>query len=274
MPRSIWRGSLSFGLVTIPVLLFAAENPRELSFHLLDRRDSAPVHNLRVNASTGEEVPWGDVVKGYEYEQGRWVILSDEDFRAANVEATQTIDILGAVCREDIPAEYYDKPYYLAPEKPGRKAYALLREVLKRARRVAVAKVVIRTRQHLALLVPEGDAILLEVMRYPYELRGTEGLELPPSDLAAIGVTEAELAMAEDLVRAMETDWDPSDPAYADSYRDDLLALIARKATGTEIPEVPEVPAEGSTAGEVVDIMALLKSSIEHRRAGGAGASS
>lgn len=273
MPRSIWRGSISFGLVTIPVSVFAAENPRELSFHLIDRRDSAPVHNLRVNATTGEEVPWDEIVKGYEYEQGRWVTLSDDDFRAANVEATQTIDILGAVCRDEIPSEYYDKPYYLAPEKAGRKAYALLREVLARTKRVAVAKVVIRTRQRLALLVPEGDALLLELMRYPYELRGTEGLELPSSDLPALGVTDAELAMAQELVRAMETEWDPSDPVYADSYRDDLLALIRRKADGAAVAAPPVEPAAAEAEGaEVVDIMSLLKSSIESRRAGGAGA--
>ena len=154
-------------------------------------------------------MPWDEIVKGFEYEEGRWVTLTDDDFRAANVEATQTIDILGAVCREDVPVEYFDKPYYLEPSKAGRKAYALLRETLRSAGRVAVAKVVIRTRQHLALLVPEGDALLLELVRYPYELRGTAELDLPESDLAALGVTDAELAMAEQLVEAMEADVGP-----------------------------------------------------------------
>jgi len=265
MARSIWRGSISFGLVTIPVSIFPAENRRELSFHMLDGRDMSPVHNRRVNAATGEEVPWDEIVKGYEYEEGRWVTVTDDDFRAANVEATQTIDILGAVCRDDIPVEYYDKPYYLEPSKPGKKAYALLREALRKAARVGVVKVVIRTRQHLGLLVPEDDAILLELVRYPYELRGTSELELPGTDLEAIGVTDAELNMAGQLVAAMETDWDPSDEAYADTYRDDLLALIRRKAGGEHIEAPPEpVAPEGA---EIVDIMSLLKASLESQAA-------
>ncbi len=265
MARSIWKGSISFGLVTIPVSVFSAEKTKELSFHLLDSRDLSPIHNQRVNAATGEEVAWDDIVKGYEYEEGRWVTLTDEDFRAANVEATQTIDILGAVCREAIPVEYYDKPYYLEPSKAGRKAYALLREVLHRAERVAVAKVVIRTRQRLALLVPEGDALLLEIVRYPYELRGTEELDLPGEDLEALGVTDAELSMARQLVSTMETEWTPGDEAYADTYRDDVLALIGRKAGGVAI-EAPPPPVEPEGA-DVVDIMSLLKRSLESQAA-------
>jgi len=266
MPNAIWRGAISFGLVTIPVSVFSAENRKELSFHMLDRRDQAPVRNQRVNSETGEEVPWDEIVKGYEYEEGRWVTLSDDDFRAANVKATQTIDILGAVCREEVPVEYFSKPYYLSPDKAGRKAYALLREALRGDGRVAVAKIVIRTRQHLALLVPEGDALLLELVRYPYELRSTHDLDLPESDVAALGVTDAELAMARQLVAAMEATWDPADEAYRDTYRDDLLALIKQKAEGVE-PSPPPPPAE-KPEGEVIDIMALLKQSIEDRSAG------
>ena len=266
MPNAIWRGAISFGLVTIPVSVFSAENRKELSFHMLDRRDQAPVRNQRVNSETGEEVPWDEIVKGYEYEEGRWVTLSDDDFRAANVKATQTIDILGAVCREEVPVEYFSKPYYLSPDKAGRKAYALLREALRADGRVAVAKIVIRTRQHLALLVPEGDALLLELVRYPYELRSTHDLDLPESDVAALGVTDAELAMARQLVAAMEATWDPADEAYRDTYRDDLLALIKQKAEGVEPSPLPP-PAE-KPEGEVIDIMALLKQSIEDRSAG------
>ena len=261
MPRAIWSGSISFGLVNIPVKLYSAVSRKTVHFNQLDVRTGARVKQKRVDAETGEEVPWDDIVKGYEYEEGRRVTLTDEDFRAANVEATQTIDILGAVCREDIPVEHYDKPYYLEPSKAGRKAYALLREVLRRAERVAIAKVVIRTRQHLALLVPEGDAILLELVRYPYELRSTRDLDLPGEDLDALGVTDAELSMARQLVSTMETDWNPGDDAYADTYHDDLLALIKRKSEGGTI-EAPPEPAEPEGA-EVVDIMALLKKSLE-----------
>jgi DNA end-binding protein Ku len=266
MPNAIWRGAISFGLVTIPVDVVSGENRKELAFHMLDRRDLAPIHNQRVNTETGEEVPWDEIVKGFEYEEGRWVTLTDDDFRAANVKATQTIDILGAVCREDVPTEYFSKPYYLSPDKAGRKAYALLREALRSAGRVAVAKIVIRTRQHLALLVPEADALVLELVRYPYELRGTAALELPETDVSAIGVTDAELTMAKQLVGSMETEWDPEDDAYRDTYREDLLGLIKQKAAGVE-PEAPPPPAE-EPEGEVVDIMALLKRSIEERSAG------
>jgi DNA end-binding protein Ku len=261
MPHAIWRGSISFGLVTIPVTVLPAEQPRELAFHLLDSRDMAQVHNKRVNAGTGEEVPWDSIVKGYEIEAGRWVVVTDDDLRAANVEATQTIDVLAAVCADEIHPEYYDRPYYLAPEKAGRKAYALLRETLARAKRIALAKVVIRTRQHLAVIVPEGEVLLLELLRYPYELRGTSALDLPGADLKEAGVTEAEVALAEQLIAAISGPFDPDAPELRDTYRDDLLALITRKAEGGEAAAaalVSEAP-----VAEVVDIVALLKRSLD-----------
>ena len=196
MPHAIWRGSISFGLVTIPVSIFPAEESgARLSFHMLDGADMSPVRQRRVNDKTGEEVPWERIVKGYETAEGRWVVLGDDDFRSANVEATQTFDILAAVCADEIPPTLMNKPYFLVPEKAGRKAYVLLRETLSRAGRVALGKVVIRTRQHLAALVPEGDMLLLELLRYPHELRDTSGLDVPGHDLEATGVTEAELSM-------------------------------------------------------------------------------
>ena len=262
MARAIWKGTISFGLVTIPVGLFSAVAQRELSFHLLDSRDLSPVRNKRVNEATGEEVPWEAIVKGYELESGRWVTLSDEDFSAANVKATRTIDVLGAVCAEDVAPEFFDTPYLLAPEPQGFKAYALLREALKSAGRVAVAQIVIRSRQRLCALIPEGDALTLEVLRYPYELRDSQGLELPGDDLKALGVTTAELNLASQLVTTIEANWDPS--SYKDTYHDDLLALIVRKANGETIT-VAEEPAE--PVGQVVDIMELLKKSVEDARA-------
>lgn len=265
MPHAIWKGSISFGLVTIPVSVMPAEEPRELAFHLLDDRDMAQVHNKRVNADSGEEVPWDHVVKGFEIEEGRWVVVGDDDIRAANVEATQTIDVLAAVCASDIDPEYFDKPYYLAPEKAGRKAYALLRETLAAEKRVALAKVVIRTRQHLAAIVPESDVLILELLRYPYELRGTAELDLPDADLAAAGVTDAELALAKQLVQAIAGPFDPDAAEYRDTYRDDLLALIRRKAEGGEVA-VPAEPAASPGGGEVVDIVALLKRSLDEAK--------
>jgi DNA end-binding protein Ku len=262
VPHAIWKGTISFGLVTIPVGLFSAVAQRELSFHLLDSRDLSPVRSKRVNENTGEEVAWEAVVKGFQLQDGRWVTLTDKDFSAANVKATRTIDVLGAVCAADIAPEYFDTPYLLAPEPQGAKAYALLREALRSAGRVAVGQIVIRSRQRLVALVPEGDALTLEVLRYPYELKGDPGLDLPGPDLAALGATDAELALARQLVATIESDWDPS--AYRDTYHDDLLALIERKANG-EVVEVAEQPAE--EGAQVVDIMTLLKQSVEDARA-------
>ena len=256
MPRAIWKGTISFGLVTIPVGLFSAVSAEELSFHLLDSRDFSAVHNKRVNENTGEEVPWEAIVKGYQLPDGRWVALTDDDFAAANVKATRTVDVLGAVCEDDITVGYFDSPYFLAPEPQGAKAYALLREALRREGRVAVAQIVIRSRQRLCALVPQGDALVLEVLRYPYELRESESLDLPSSDLASLGVTDAESALAAQLVATITTDWNPS--GYRDTYHDDILALIERKADGEAIT-APE-PAE--SVAEVVDIMDLLKRSV------------
>jgi DNA end-binding protein Ku len=266
MPRAIWKGTISFGLVTIPVGLFSAVAPRELSFHLLDSRDLSPVRNKRVNENTGEEVPWEAVVKGFALEDGRWVTMADEDFSAANVKATRTIDVLGAVCASDVAPEFLDTPYFLAPEPQGAKAYALLREALRAAGRVAIGQIVIRSRQRLCAIVPQGDALVLEVLRYPYELRNSDGLDLPGADVAALGVTDAELALARQLVATIETDWDPN--SYRDTYHDDLLALIQRKAAGESVQIAAPEP---EPLGEVVDIMELLKKSVEDARAAKSG---
>jgi DNA end-binding protein Ku len=268
MPHAIWRGTISFGLVTIPVSLMPAEQPRELAFHLLDDRDQSPIHNVRTNEGTGKEVAWEHVVKGFEVSRGRYVVVSDDDLREANVEATQTIDVLAAVCADEIPPELLSAPYYLQPEKAGRKAYLLLREALTCAKRVALAKIVIRTRQHLAALIPHGDLLLLEILRYPYELRDVSELDLPGRDAAAVksaGVTKAESDLAEQLVATISKPFDPGAAEYRDTYRDDLLALIERKAAGVAAP-APEAAAPAAKAGEVVDIVALLKRSLDEAK--------
>jgi len=266
MPRSMWRGTISFGLVSIPVSLMPAVAQRDLSFHLLDSKDLSPVHNKRVNAA-GSEVPWERIVKGYELPDGRWVTVADEDFRAANVQATQTIDVMGAVCAEEIPLRFFDTPYYLAPEKAGAKPYALLREALKRAGRIAIGQIVIRTRQHLCALVPEGDLLMLEVLRYPHELRAADDIEVPGAELAELGVTDAEVALAEQLVTTIAASWDPE--SYRDTYHDDLLALIERKAEGEAVEIVAEP--QQAVAAQVVDIAELLKRSVEDARRARAG---
>ncbi len=243
MAHAIWKGTISFGLVTIPVGLFSAVAQRDVSFHLLDGRDFAAVKNRRVNESTGEEVPWESVVKGFKLPDGRWVTVTDEDFSAANVRATRTIDVLGAVCAEEVPATYWDTPYFLAPEPQGAKAYALLREALRRAGRVAIAQIVIRSRQRLCALVPEGDALLLEVLRYPYELRAAEDLDLPGRDLEALGVTDAELALAAQLVATIEGTWDPgaatTTPTETTCWRSSTARPPARRSRSPRSPTRP-----------------------------------
>ena len=258
MPHAIWRGAISFGLVTVPVSLYGAERKRDLAFRQIDSRDGGPVGLKRVNTNTGEEVPWEQVAKGYELPDGRIVIVSDDDFRAADVEATQTIEILAFVNGASIGVEYFARPYLLEPMKQGRKAYALLREVLTQTDRVGIAKVVIRTRQHLAALLPQGDTLILELLRWPHELRSADGLGIPAADEESF--TDAEIKMAVTLVEAMEGPWTPD--AYTDTYRETLLALIERKAESGEATPLPRPPAYEPGA-EVVDIMTLLKESVE-----------
>ena len=270
MPQAIWTGTISFGLVTIPVSLLPAVRPRELVFHMVDERDLSPIHNRRVNERTGKEVAWEHVAKGFEVDKGRFVVITEDDLRAANVEATQTIDVLAAVCADEIHPELFNAPYYLQPERAGRKAYLLLREALASAKRVALAKIVIRTRQHLAALVPDGDLLLLELLRYPYELRDVAELDLPGSGTGAskkAGVTKAELDLAAQLVATISRPFDPAAPEYRDTYRDDVMALIERKATGV-VTAAPSAAAAAApeAGGEVVDIVALLKRSLDEAK--------
>lgn len=261
MPRAIWKGSISFGLVNIPVGLYSAEKREEISFHLLDRRNMARVRYKKVNEETGNEVPWDETVRGYEYEKGQFVILTDEDLKRAAPEATQSIDIIDFVDLEEISPLYFDKPYYLGPDKKGARAYALLRETLRRTGKAGIAKVVIRTKQYLAAVVARGDVLTLEILRYAHELRDPDELDVPAGDA---GVSERELEMAERLVEGMVEDWKPE--RYKDTYRDDLMKLIEKRveAGQTEGSDEP-APAPRRTEGKVVDLMALLKQSVEQR---------
>lgn len=259
MPRSIWKGTLGFGLVSIPVGLYTAESRQELQFHLLDKRDKSPVHYKRVSEKSGKEVPWGDIVRGYEYEEGQYVILSDDDLKSANPEATQTIDITDFVDASEISPTYFDKPYYLAPDKKGTKGYALLREALRRSGKAGIATVVIRTRQYLAAVLPEDDVLVLELLRFAHELRDPGELEVPKGDAE---VSARELGMAERLIEGMVDAWEPE--KYADTYEKDVMEMIERRVESgeTEAVETPKVkkPAGG---GKVVDLMMLLKRSVD-----------
>jgi DNA end-binding protein Ku len=268
MPRSLWRGSISFGLVNIPVVLYSAENRNSFDLTLLDRRDMKPVGFKRYNKETGKEVTWDQIVKGYEYEKSRYVVLTDEDFRRANVEATQTIDIVNFVRAEDIPPTTFETPYYLAPDKRGEKGYALLRETLKKSGKAGIATVVIRTRQYIAALIPWSEIIVLNTLRYADELRPTRELDIPAKSLKSLktaGVTPRELDMATKLVEEMSDRWKPTQ--YKDTYHDDLMRLIKKriKAGKTEVVTTPSKDEEDDrpSRAKVVDLMALLKRSVQ-----------
>ncbi len=208
MAHAIWKGSISFGLVQIPVGLYSGEKREDLNFTMLDKKDLSPVGYKRYNKNTGEEVGWNDVLKGYEYEEGQYVVLSEEDLKNANPKATQTVEILDFVDADEIPPEYFDKPYYLAPTKKGTKGYALLRETLKKTGKTGIAKVVIHTREYIAALLPQGNLLVLDILRYPYEIRDTSDLEIP-GETSELGVTDKEIKMAEMLVQGMVDKWAP-----------------------------------------------------------------
>jgi DNA end-binding protein Ku len=265
MSRSLWKGSISFGLVNIPVLLYSAENRNSFDLTLLDRRDMKPVGFKRYNKKTGKEVAWEQIVKGYEYEKNRYVVLTDEDFRRANVEATQTIDILCFVRGEDISPTYFETPYFLAPDKRGEKGYALLRETLTKTGKAAIATVVIRTRQYIAAVIPWNEMMVLNTLRYANELRPTKELQIPTNSLKTPGVTSRELEMATKLVEEMSERWKPAQ--YKDTYREDLMRLINKriKAGKTEVVTGPEEGEAQDKPGraKVVDLMALLKRSVQ-----------
>jgi DNA end-binding protein Ku len=258
---------VGFGLVQIPVSLHAAEEVDELSLTLLDKRDFSPVGYERINKKTGKEVAWADTVKGYESAPGKYVVLSDHDFAEANPKSTHQIDILDFVEMADIDPHYIDKPYVLVPEKNGRKAYALLREALKRSGRAGVAKLVLRTRQHLCAVIPHGKALSLLILRFADELRATGDLDLPEENLKKLGITSKELDMAEKLIAGMEDKWQPE--RYRDDYRKDLLALIHARAKAGELNTVSKEPrkaAKPSKSAKIVDLVALLKDSVAKPR--------
>lgn len=257
MPRSLWKGAISSGLVNVPVELHAAQKrSSELDLTMLDRRDLSPVGFKRVNKSTGDEVPWAEVVKGYEYEDGKYVVLGEEDFRRANPEASRTVDIVGFVEMKEVAPPYFETPYYLAPSKRGEKAYALLRETLKRAGKAGIATVVIRTKQYLAALFPQDDILVLNTLRYADELKKPSALEI-----AQAKVTAKELDMALRLVEDMSEAWQPE--KFRDTYREDILKRVEEKIKAGETEDIPEPQkARERKGGEVIDLMSLLKKSI------------
>jgi DNA end-binding protein Ku len=258
MPRAIWKGSISFGLVTIPVELHTAVRDHRPKFRMLHARDKSPVRYERVCLREGKPVAWEDLVKGYEYEKGHFIVLTKEDLKAAALQKDKAIDILDFVKTDEIDDRYFETPYYLTPGRGGEHAYALLREALKESDRVGVAKIIIREAQHLAALEVIDDALVLTMLRYEDELVDTSPLSFPSSEK----VRKAELDMAKMLVNNLAAEWDPS--KYTDEYRDNLMKLIKARMKG-ERPKL--VAAEEPRQAEVVDLMERLRQSLETRHA-------
>jgi DNA end-binding protein Ku len=266
MARGLWKGAISFGLVNVPVELFSAEKrSSELDLTMLDKRDLAPVGYKRYNKSTGEDVPWPEIVKGYEYEDDKYVVLSEEDFRRANVDASKTVDIQAFVDLKDIPPLYFETPYYLAPGKRGEKAYALLRDAMKKAGKAGIATVVIRTRQYLAAVLPQDDVLLMDTLRYADEIRAPDELGVPNGALHH-KASPKEIDMALRLIDDMSEKWRPE--KFKDTYRDDLLARIKDKIKQGQTEEItqPEKGEKAPAKAEVIDLMALLKKSVEKKQ--------
>jgi DNA end-binding protein Ku len=253
--RAIWKGAISFGLVNIPVALYPATRAEELKFRLLRASDQSPVNYKRVAEADGKEVPWDQIVKGYEYEKGKFIVLKDEDFQRVDIEATQTVDITSFVKLEEVNPIYFHKPYYMEPQKGGDKAYVLLREALKASGKIAIAKVVIKTRQHLAAVKPQEKGLMLELMHFASELIDVEEFKLP----AAATTGKKELQMARALVDSMSEEWKPED--YVDEYREALEKVIEEKVEhgGTAAPKAVRKP----RATNVIDLVSVLQKSLD-----------
>ncbi|MEO8492232.1 Ku protein [Pseudomonas sp.] len=260
MPRAIWKGAISFGLVHIPVSLVSATSSQGVDFDWLDKRTMDPVGYKRINKVTGKEMTKENIVKGVAFEKGRYVVLSEEEIRSAHPESTQTIEIIAFVDSDQIPLQNIDTPYFLAPDKRGGKVYALLRETLKKTRKVALANVVLHTKQHLAALMPLESALVLVMLRWPAEVRSLDELELS-SDVTKPTLAKGELDMAKRLVEDMSADWQPGD--YRDSFQEKIMALVKKKAKAGKIEDV-ETPKGGEErkSADVLDLTELLKRSL------------
>jgi DNA end-binding protein Ku len=253
--RAIWKGSISFGLVNIPIALYPATRKEELKFRMLRKRDLSPINYKRVAEKDGKEVPWEEIVKGYEYEKGKYIILKEEDFQRVDLEATQTVDILDFVDVEEIDPIYFYKPYYLEPQKGGDKAYVLLRDALKTGNKAGIAKVVIKTRQYLAGVKAEDDVLILELMHFADELADAGKLNVPKK----LEPHKKEMDMAKALIDSMSAKWDPE--KYHDDYREAVMKVIEEKVEhGGE--EIEEKPKKAPKPTKVIDLVAVLQQSL------------
>lgn len=264
MPRSIWKGSIAFGLVNIPVSLTSAEVRPDIQLHMVDSRDHARIRYERVNADTGEEVPWDQMVRAYEHSDGEFVLLKDEELASLRPELTKSIEISRFVQLEEIDTILFDKPYFLEPEKRGRKAYALLREALRKSGRAGISRVVIRTREYLSAMFVRDDVLMLMLLRFPQEIRATTALELPDSKDEKLAPPKRELELAAKLIDEMSEKWDPEE--FHDEYRKSLMNYIEEKiAKGSAVDDVKsgtKPDRKATKDGNVVDLAAYLEQSL------------
>ena len=261
MAHAIWSGAINFGLVTIPVKLFTAVRTNDLRFNFLHKTDEGRINNVRRCSIDGEEVAYADIVRGYEYEKGKYVIISDDDLKSVSVEATQSVDIVQFVELDEINPMFFDTPYYLEPEKKGRHAYALLREALKKSNKVAIARVVLRSREHLAAVKPNGDALVLELMHYADEIVEQSDFDFPELNEK---VPEGEMKIAQMLIDSMAGKFDAEQ--FHDEYREKLLGMIEARVAGQELPRGK---AKAPAATNVVNLMDVLQRSLEQSKGGG-----
>lgn len=261
MPHGIWKGTMGFGLVSIGVEVYSVEDAERLDLDLLDKRDNSRIRYKKVNESTGAEVKPENIVKGYAVAKNRYVHLTDTDLKSANPKATQTVDILGFIGRDDIELIYFDRPYYVAPRKGSEKAYALLREALEKTGQVGIAQIVLRTRQYVAAVYPYDEALVVHLLRYHDEIRSFSALGKGEKGSAA-SPRPQEVAMAEQLMTSMAISWDPTE--YTDTYRRDVLKMIKARAKGG-VRKAKEEPTTDTDEPRVLDLMAALKRSVESR---------
>ena len=261
---NIWKGAISFGLLNIPVALQSAETHEEIHFSMLDKKDFSHIKYKKTNAKTGKEVPQDRIIKAYEYKKDQFVVMEDEDFKRANVKATQALDIEEFVLLDEVDPLLFDKPYYVVPQKGAEKGYYLLRDALDRSHKVAVGKIVISTKQHLALLMPVDEHLVLELLRFPHEIKPIDEVALPNSNLK---FSSKELKMAQDLIGNMTTKWNPKQ--YKDTYFDDLMARIEKKikaGKGKTVLDEEAETVEITPTENAVDLMPLLEQSLSSYR--------
>lgn len=264
MARSIWKGAIAFGLVNIPVGLTSAESRPDIQLHMVDSKNHARIRYERVNADTGEEVPWDRMVKGYEHDDGKFILLTEDDLEAVQPKLTKTIEIESFVSLDDIDPILFDKPYYLEPEKRGRKAYALLREALRQTGKAGISKVVIRTREYLSAMFVRDDVLILMLLRFPQEIRASSKLELPASSAAEFQPKKNEMDLAVRLIDEMTGQWTPDE--YHDEYREALMDFIEKKVgSGDAVDDVKrgEEREEAGSGGNVLDLAEYLSRSIK-----------